>query len=86
MRTNSKELHPESTNLAQYFIVMKNFLTIWRDNSFRVSIAGVSIERVLPDPVSTITTETLSKVKGGILVPPKAQEQVELKVKSPRGG
>ena len=37
MRANSKELRPESINSAQYFIVIKNCQTIWRDNSFRMS-------------------------------------------------
>jgi len=47
-----------------------------------MSIANVSTGGALPDLVSTIIIEVLSKVKGGVLVPPKVQEQVELEAAS----
>ena len=47
-----------------------------------MSIANVNTGGTLPDLVSTIIIEVLSKVKGGALDPPKVQEQVELEVAS----
>jgi len=40
-------------------------------SSFKISIAGVSTRRTLPDPVSMIVTEELSEIEGGAIVPPK---------------
>ena len=51
---------------------MKNCLAIWRDNSSKMSIAGVGAKGVLANPVSTFAIETLSAVEGGKLVPPKS--------------
>jgi len=61
---NSKKLRLYGTNSVHYFIVVKNCLTIWRGNSFRMSIAGVDTGKVLPDPVCTIAMETRSEVEG----------------------
>jgi len=48
----------------KYSIVVKNCLTICRDNSSRMSSACVDTSGALPEPVSRIVIETQSKVKG----------------------
>ena len=61
-----------STNSVQYFIVVKNFSTIGRVSSSRMSIVGVGTRGTLLDPISTMVIEVLSKIKGCAVVPPRS--------------
>ena len=68
------ELERTSPRKHQFNVILhrdEELLEHLRDYSSRMPIASVGTGRVLLDPVSMIAIETLSKVKGGTLVPPK---------------